>query len=52
MNFGTVFILIILFYLVILVTVNLADSRLSLGSSAASYCSGSGGRCIPKPIDH
>ena len=37
------FILIILFYLVNLVTVIFPDSRLDLGSSGASYCSGSGG---------
>ena len=42
-NICTVIILIIEFYLVYLVTINLADSRLDLGSNAASYCSGSGG---------
>ena len=42
-NNCTVLILIILFYLVNLVSINFADTRLDLGSSAASYCSGSGG---------
>ena len=43
MNNCTVLILSILFYLVNLVSINFADTRLDLGSSAASYCSGSGG---------
>ena len=42
-NNCTVLILIILFYLANLVSINFADTRLDLGSNAGSYCSGSGG---------
>ena len=43
MNICTILILVICFYLVDLVTVNLADITLDLGSNPTSYCMGSGG---------